>query len=266
MWIIAIFVVLIVLLMWPRRRIPKVIWTYWHDKSNMPETVQKCIESWRKHCPGWDIRILGQGDTETYRHSVDSSQKHSDFVRLDMLQKHGGVWMDASVFLNGPLDWIYEDPGADFVGYEFKRNEMRPEWPYVENWFMAAPKGSRFIGDWHREFMKYNEYPSVDEYVKNEMEGVDLSGVPSLSYHSAYMSCQKCIQKMGPYNLKLTVADTDGFKHLQDTGWNYEAAAKNFCAGQYSDKKLVKLTQGERAHIGSECEVLSGQYNSVGPV
>lgn len=249
MWLILtlITIVLIALLI-PRRgsKIPKIIWTYWHDKTNLPKSVQMCIDSWRRHCPGWDIRILSESDTEKYRHSDDSYQRHADFVRLDVIRRYGGLWMDASVYLNRPIDWIFDDPEAEFSGYRFKRFSVKESWPFIENWFIAAPQGSRFIEDWYTEFMKYNSYETVEEYIQNEIKDVDYSTVPNVSYHLAYISCQKCLQKNGPYTLNLKDADTDGFIHLEETGWNYEEAAKRFLNGYYKTTNLVKLTGPDR--------------------
>lgn len=257
LFILLVFA-LLVYMSW-RGPIPKIIWTYWHDKDHMPETVKKCIESWRRHCPDYDIRILGDSDTTHYRHSKDFIQRHADFVRLDLLRKHGGIWMDASVFLNRPIDWIHEDPSADFVGYEFKRNSRNNSFPFIENWFMAAPRGSRFIDDWHRDFFRYNDYDDVEEYMNAEMSDVDIRGIPNYKYHLPYVACQRCIQKRGPYKFNLRLADTDAFKHLEDVGWNYESAASNFCKGLYQDTtNLVKLTNPERTFIesGHTCDAL----------
>ena len=166
--------------------------------------------------------------------------------------------MDASVFLNQSLDWVHDDP-RDFVGYRFDRHSLSEDIPYVENWFMAVPKGSRFISDWRNEFQKYNNYDTVDDYLKNEMQGVDLSGIDNPHYHLPYTSSQKCIQKYGPYDIKLVQADSDGFKHLEDVGWDYKNAADNFCDGKYKNMKMIKLTSPDREYVSSNknCDILN---------
>lgn len=249
MWLVLLLIVVVTLyLFYESRRgpIPKIIWTYWHDKDHMPETVKKCIDSWKRHCPDYDIRILGDSDTIHFKHSNDFIQRHADFVRLDVLNEHGGVWLDASVFLNSPIDWIHEDPSVDFAGYEFRRHTLKPEWPYIENWFMAVPKGSRFIREWYEEFFRYNDYESIDDYLRVEMADVDGTEIPNKWYHLPYLACQKCIQKRGPYKLNLRLADNDGFKHLEDVSWRSDLATENVCNGMYENTKLIKLTNSER--------------------
>ena len=247
--------------MWTTRyKIPKIIWTYWHT-DELPEVVQKCIDSWKKHCPDHEIRVLHEKDTTKYRHSDDFVQRHADFVRLDKLYEHGGIWMDASVFLNQSLDWVHDDP-RDFIGYKFDRNS-RSGRDYVENWFMAAPKGSKLISDWRNEFQRYNNYDTVDDYLKHEMKGVDLGDVIDTNYYLAYAVVQKCMQKYGPYDVKLVQADSDGFKHLEDVGWDYKKAADNFCDGKYKDTKMTKLTKGERDQVlENSCRIINESVGS----
>lgn len=36
--------------------IPKVIHYCWFGKSEPPVSVKKCIASWKKHCPGYEIK------------------------------------------------------------------------------------------------------------------------------------------------------------------------------------------------------------------
>ena len=36
--------------------IPKVIHYIWLGGNKMPEIVEKCIESWKKYCPDYEIK------------------------------------------------------------------------------------------------------------------------------------------------------------------------------------------------------------------
>lgn len=231
-------------------RIPKIIWSYWHDHDTMPDVVKKCIESWKTQCPDWDIRVLADKDTPHYKHSGDFIQRHADFLRLDLLNKHGGVWMDASIYLNQPLDdWLFDVPDVDFIGYEIGKNERTSK--YIENWFLAAPKGSPFIRDWNDEFMKYNEYDTIDDYLKEEFEGIDYSVITSPHYHLPYVACQKCLQRGGPYKLRLVEATEDAYKYMiENDGFD------KLCSGKYkTSTRLVKLPNGQRQRINNTCKL-----------
>ena len=46
-------------------KIPKVIYTFWHD-DNLPQTVIKCVKSWKKHNPNYTIIILSYTNIDKY--------------------------------------------------------------------------------------------------------------------------------------------------------------------------------------------------------
>lgn len=258
---VFIFVLLLLFCVWwwwryrrNQREIPKIIYTFWHGP--LTELVEKCIDSWKRHCPDYEIRILTYEDTGTYRHSSDSHQRHSDFVRLERLCETGGIWIDASVFLNGPLEWVHEDKSVEFVGYRIDDNETREEWPSTETWFMAVPKGSRFIHDWRDEFFKYDNYDTLEEYLDSEMKGVDFSNLLD-PYLLVYVAQQKCVQKYGPYRLRLFDVKEDAFLHLQEHRFLPEPSVKAFCDGKYADRtRMTKLRRCDRPYTEQGCRVL----------
>ena len=89
--------------------IPKVIWTYW-DSAVLPPSIQTCLASWKKHMPGYDVRVLSDSNLNRYMDGVkwnelkwiDSHARKSDVVRICVLSRHGGIWSDASIMLYGP--------------------------------------------------------------------------------------------------------------------------------------------------------------------
>lgn len=251
--IVVVMVVLFFWLWWWRSswpHIPKIIYTFWHEKE-LPPLIKKCIESWKRHCPDYEIRVLNYDNTTFYKHSADSHQRHSDFVRLDKLYETGGIWIDASVFLNQSLDWVYEcGPPRDIVGYFIDDNQTKDDWPSIETWFLAAPKGSKLIRDWREEFMKYNEYETVNEYLSAEMKGIDYSRMTD-PYLLVYVSQQKCIQKnYSSYDMKLFDVKDDAYLHLAMNGFNPEPAVKEFCEGVYANKtRMTKLRRVDRPFV-----------------
>ena len=44
--------------------IPKVIHFIWLGGAPKPQVVLKCIESWRRMCPGWELREGGDESLE----------------------------------------------------------------------------------------------------------------------------------------------------------------------------------------------------------
>lgn len=37
--------------------IPKTIHYCWFGRNDMPKSVTRCIESWRKHCPDYTLQL-----------------------------------------------------------------------------------------------------------------------------------------------------------------------------------------------------------------
>ena len=89
--------------------IEKIIWIYWHQGwDNAPDIIKICKKSWIKKNPEWDVRAL---DFKSINHFVDINLEknilkslciahQSDLIRLGLLEKYGGVWVDASLFCN----------------------------------------------------------------------------------------------------------------------------------------------------------------------
>ena len=134
--------------------IPKMIHYCWFGGKPKPELAQKCIRSWKKYCP--DFEIL-----EWNEHNFDVSESPgyvqqayackrwafvSDYVRLKALTEMGGVYMDTDVEVIRPLD-PYLNHRA-FAGFE------HPE--RVQTGLLACEKDFPLF----REFMAYYDTAS----------------------------------------------------------------------------------------------------------
>ncbi len=86
--------------------IPKVIHYCWFGGREMPTHVLKCIESWKKYCPEYQI-IQWNEKNYDIRKSSYTSRAHklkkwafvSDYARLDILYNNGGFYLDTDVEL-----------------------------------------------------------------------------------------------------------------------------------------------------------------------
>ena len=134
--------------------IPKMIHYCWFGGKPKPELAQKCIRSWKKYCP--DFEIL-----EWNEHNFDVSEAPgyvqqayackrwafvSDYVRLKALTEMGGVYMDTDVEVIRPLT-PYLNHRA-FAGFE------HPE--RVQTGLLACEKDFPLF----REFMAYYDTAS----------------------------------------------------------------------------------------------------------
>ena len=146
--------------------LPKVIYGFWDDIDSNP-VIQAHIRNWRKKISkDWEIIILNKDNVYKY---VDSDfiekygtgtldpTRFADFLRVDLLMKRGGVWMDATIFITDGsfLDTMYQEMiknKYDACFYEYKEMTLLPEQPHIDNWFMMAPKRSKIITDLYKEF------------------------------------------------------------------------------------------------------------------
>lgn len=103
--------------------IPKTIHYCWFGRKEMPESLQKCIFSWKEHCPDYEIICWNEDnfDVNKYRYTKEAYQKKkygfvTDVARLDILLEHGGIYLDTDVTLVKNLDTLLYQEG--FVGVE----------------------------------------------------------------------------------------------------------------------------------------------------
>jgi Capsular polysaccharide synthesis protein len=120
-----------------------IVWSMWTGPMN--ECVEDCVGSWARHHPEWDVRMLDDAGVRQAALDLPSTYDQlgpaakSDAVRLQLLARHGGLWMDATVMLRARLDWL--DGSGDLVGFRQQGS------PYVESWLLFAWPGGR-VAQW----------------------------------------------------------------------------------------------------------------------
>lgn len=84
--------------------IPKIIHYCWFGKNEKSDIIQKCIESWHKYCPDWEIIEWNEENYDVnktkYTKSAYEAKKWafvSDVARLDILYEYGGIYLDTDV-------------------------------------------------------------------------------------------------------------------------------------------------------------------------
>lgn len=95
--------------------IPKVIHYCWFGGAQYPEVVKKCIESWKKYCPDYELKLWNEENydvnTNDYCREAFLNRKWafvSDYARLDILYRYGGFYLDTDVELVRSLDDLRE--------------------------------------------------------------------------------------------------------------------------------------------------------------
>lgn len=103
--------------------IPKVIHYCWFGRNPLPKSAQRCIASWRKYLPDYEIKEWNEDNFDVnmlpYTREAYAAKKYayvSDFARMWILLKEGGLYFDTDVEVIRPMDDILKK-GA-FMGCE----------------------------------------------------------------------------------------------------------------------------------------------------
>lgn len=104
--------------------IPKIIHFCWFGKSPIPETEKKCIESWKKILPEYQIMQWNEESFDINKATLYVQQAYqakkyafvSDYVRMYALNKYGGIYFDTDVEIIKPIDFYLNN--QFFIGFE----------------------------------------------------------------------------------------------------------------------------------------------------
>jgi hypothetical protein len=280
MWaIIGVLLLLVLSLLWMRRQegytsgeIPKTIWTYW-DSDDLPEIIQKSINKIREMNPDWTLNVLTPTNLKQYIPDVDifsfkfadTKPRQSDFVRLHVLPKYGGVWTDASVVPRKSFNWIIDEQkkrGVEFIGYFREWATTRKEYPVIESWFFACIPGCDFVSKWRDELGVMNALDKESDYKDHiKSRGIDIQKIPQPDYLNVYLSAQAVMQtRMTPDEIKNKIyvirSDDGPFKHSVATNWNPAKSMKWLCDTPTSDlPDMIKVYGNERRAIEADASL-----------
>ena len=103
--------------------IPKIIHYCWFGGNPLPALAVKCIESWKKYLPDYEIKEWNEDnfDVHSSQYSSEAYQAKkyayvSDYARFWALYNEGGLYFDTDVEIIKPLDDIIAK--GPFMGCE----------------------------------------------------------------------------------------------------------------------------------------------------
>lgn len=120
----------------PTNQVYKHVWIcWWQGIENAPDIVKQCYRSVIEHLSDWKVNVITKDNFNNYitfpdyiinkwNNGVISNTHVSDLLRLELLTKHGGLWLDATILVTSgsiPSSIINSDlffyqtlkPGAD---------------------------------------------------------------------------------------------------------------------------------------------------------
>lgn len=93
--------------------IPKIIHYCWFGGKEIPKEYNTYIETWKKQCPEYEIIRWDESNYDvfknTYLHTAYEQKQWSflsDYVRLDVVYQHGGIYFDTDIELLKSMDFV----------------------------------------------------------------------------------------------------------------------------------------------------------------
>ncbi len=103
--------------------IPKRLHYMWLGGNPLPDNLKRCIESWKKYCPDYEIIRWDESNYNVHKNVFMSEAYDNgrygfvpDYARLDILYHYGGIYLDTDVeLIRGLDDLLYQEA---FCGVE----------------------------------------------------------------------------------------------------------------------------------------------------
>ena len=180
------------------------IWSYWDQGvENMSPFSKKCVQTWIRKNPNHKVIILDKFNVYNYLDKnelplnweyIDKPQHKSDFLRLALLVKYGGVWIDISTICIKPINKIFKQKKS-IEGFAIRSFSKNKDLSILENWFLTGRKGSKILKIWRDELFKaFGNSTSMNNMDKTYFENIDFENIGDdwyLTMHKVFVKCNK---------------------------------------------------------------------------
>ena len=102
--------------------IPRKIHYCWFGRGEKPRLAQKCIASWKKYCPDYEIIEWNEDNFDVNRNAYTQmcykEKKYAfltDYLRLLIVEEHGGIYFDSNLERFDGVKYGYAAKGAASV-------------------------------------------------------------------------------------------------------------------------------------------------------
>ena len=164
------------------------VWICWlQGMENAPAIVQKCFESVNYWLSDKTIHLITEDNLFTYitvpqyiytrwKKGEISNAHFSDAVRLELLIKYGGIWIDATVLMSGKIPNYIEN--APFFIFQTEKSDITKA---GENWFIKSNRNNCILlatRQLYYEFLK-NEAKIKDYFITFIMMTMAIEKYPN---------------------------------------------------------------------------------------
>lgn len=195
--------------------IPKRIHYCWFGRGKKSEKFRKCLDSWKKILPEYDMKEWNEEnfDVNIIPYTSEAYQAHkwahvTDYVRLYALYNEGGIYMDSDVEVLKPLDRFLSD--VAFTGYEAVGHPLTG--------IMASVKGGKWVEDLMRDY--------------DGRHFLDADGNPDLTQNTTF--AHDAMRRAG-MRLDQTEENVPGYVHVYPADF--------FCPKVWGSGDKIKVTE-----------------------
>ena len=189
--------------------IPKKAWAFW-DSDNPPKAIKDIMKHRPAKLHGWESIYLSDKTIDKYidknsyppGYDVLIPAHKADWIRLALIEKYGGAWLDAGIIINNvsELNKIHAlmlkehtEAGLYYLDHHGFINNMPL---YIDNWFIIAPKHSPIITKWKREFEKAINMGLVEYKTELMSQDLQINIFSKTDMTDTYLTPQACLQKV----------------------------------------------------------------------
>ena len=175
-------------------KIPKTIFLFWHTET-LPKIVDYNIKRIKLLHPDYKVNVLNYKNYSKFVnieiHKFNFKDKllntaayFSDILRILLLEKYGGIWIDASLIVWKRLDNIILKTD-EFVIVRNYHNDNHPVKGY-ESWFIAVIPNHPFIDKVKSEIIKLNSYEKINQFLTKSIDLKKSQKNTHRDYHLIY--------------------------------------------------------------------------------
>jgi len=240
--------------------IPRTIHYCWFGGEPLPTKVKRNIESWKKQCPNYEIIQWNESNYDTSSNDYISQAYErgkyafvTDYARLDIIQKHGGIYLDTDVELIKPLDYFL-DYDAFFAMEEAGTVATGLGFGAVENSDILEKLKKQYDGQSFFDNGKENLKTCI-EYSAPIFEGLGISNDNKTQYFDKSRIAVFATEVFCPQSLetgKTTITSKTVSIHHYDSSWK-----KHPSFSKYLTKYKIRIRKAIDYSFGS------GTYNRL---
>lgn len=168
--------------------ISPIIHYFWLGKKKLPKMTIKCIDSWKRFCPDFEIKQWNESNydftKQSYMKQAFEAKKWGfvpDYARIDVIYQYGGIYLDTDVEILKPLTAL-------------QNNHFFASTTYPGEINLGQGFGAEANHPLLQELMEdYNHYSFRDEYGK-------INLTPSPTIQTKYLTTHYNMVSQKGYN------------------------------------------------------------------